>query len=859
MKRIALWLAALGSLFAWAEADHVVLDYVEATGAQWVDTGIVGRTGQKAEIELEWTDLNSDQTLLASRSDASSATRINFLNCSWENMGYGYGNFVPAQCRLDDNKPNDYSAVKWERRRIYRAVTEFTEEKATLNVDGIAVQESAAPGPVDSGCNLTVFGNNVGGSVTGLAYARCHGLKLWQDGALVRDLVPVLKDGRAGFHDAVSQAYFFSASGTDLVAGPSADEPDSYVDFVESSGNEYVDLGVVGRSGLTLESRMSWVTVPNDGSYVASRKGDNTRFYLYHHYQRNTIGHGAYDNSGVLAQAGVVYDVRTVLRSGEQSLTVDGARQISRADAAQVDTGFNLYLFACNKDGAPVYGSSARCYSLKLWDGDTLVRDLRPCLKRGKACLYDQVSGTLLRAGRGTLKAGRDPKPGRPDYFVSYIESQGDNFLDTGVRARSGTRAAGTVQFTQTRSMYAEQRQYLGNPLNHQERTVLGACAADSGKRFYMYHAPNSQLWIGYNELRVYPESEKTNADGTVTLERIWLGTGVHTFETFLDTGTQTAVLDGRQVLDAADGSTVSHGFNLYLFACNRGGSPYFMSNSRCYGLKLWQDDVLVRDFRPCVKDGAAGLYDAVRDEVVFPAFPVPADCVGTPEYTDDMKPAQLLEYVESDGSQWFDTGVVGRSGTVAEFKMAWLYLRDDPDVGFLGSRRDGGDTRFYMWHDAHNSQSFGYMQFTYFNGNDVTSPNWRDDPNHLPVELGRPYEVTSSFLADHQTIVVDGTTRLDIARTGGLDTGCTMYLFAYNNYGTAACQSAARLYGLKISQDGRLVRDFVPVRLDCGLNALWDRVEEKIYTPLSGTITKWGPVIGDYVTPPKGTVLLFR
>ncbi len=84
-----MWLASLVALGAWAGSDHVVLDYVEATGQQWVDTGIVGRTGQKAEIELEWTDLTSDQTLLASRSDASSATRVNVPNRAREHTGDG--------------------------------------------------------------------------------------------------------------------------------------------------------------------------------------------------------------------------------------------------------------------------------------------------------------------------------------------------------------------------------------------------------------------------------------------------------------------------------------------------------------------------------------------------------------------------------------------------------------------------------------------------------------------------------------------------------------------------------------------------------------------------------------------------
>ena len=46
-------------------ADPIELDYVESTGKQWVDTGIVGKFGTKAEIRVEWVDIVSDSSMLA--------------------------------------------------------------------------------------------------------------------------------------------------------------------------------------------------------------------------------------------------------------------------------------------------------------------------------------------------------------------------------------------------------------------------------------------------------------------------------------------------------------------------------------------------------------------------------------------------------------------------------------------------------------------------------------------------------------------------------------------------------------------------------------------------------------------------
>ena len=71
------------------------------------------------------------------------------------------------------------------------------------------------------------------------------------------------------------------------------------------------------------------------------------------------------------------------------------------------------------------------------------MRDLVPCVKHRRPALLDRVSGRFFFAGAGRLVAGRNATSGRPDYFVEYLESKGDTWLDTGVRARNDVRATG--------------------------------------------------------------------------------------------------------------------------------------------------------------------------------------------------------------------------------------------------------------------------------------------------------------------------------------------------------------------------------------------------------------------------------
>ena len=54
--------------------------------------------------------------------------------------------------------------------------------------------------------------------------------------------------------------------------------------------------------------------------------------------------------------------------------------------------------------------------------------------------------------------------------------------------------------------------------------------------------------------------------------------------------------------------------YNLYLFALNNAGTVSFQSNARLYSCKIYDNEVLVRDYYPVRDEGGAyGLYDVVN------------------------------------------------------------------------------------------------------------------------------------------------------------------------------------------------------------------------------------------------------
>ena len=214
-------------------------------------------------------------------------------------------------------------------------------------------------------------------------------------------------------------------------------------------------------------------------------------------------------------------------------------------------------------------------------------------------------------------------------------------------------------------------------------------------------------------------------------------------------------------------------------------------------------------------------LYDTVTKCVYRPSPDIPVSRTGSIILTGDEKPAQYVEYVESDGTIFVDTGIIGKSGTAASLKMR-TYQSDDG--AFLDTRKGG--SRFYLWHTYWSEFLYGYGGYYTFG----------------TCAQNTDYEVHSSLASGSQTISVNGVQLINATSVDTIDTGLTLYVFGMNHDGAVDYKSAGRLYWLKLYQgnaDGsgmRLVRDFKPVRLKNGLAVLWDFVENKPYHAQSVT-----------------------
>ena len=218
----------------------------------------------------------------------------------------------------------------------------------------------------------------------------------------------------AGWGDTVKSLRFF-------LLEPETRPYATRLEYIQSSGSQWIDTGVQGRVGVTAEVDVVPTSI-NDRTLLGSRTDSgNTRFYVIHWANSDFLGglgtvpgpdnkYYWYWGRRAVVSAGNRYLIRSVMENGNQSVSVNGTAVGTGTYSSTFDSGLSMYLFACHYGSSADYKASARLYSAKIWlDGD-LKRDFVPCKdENGVACLYDLVSGAYFRnGGSGTFAAGAE-------------------------------------------------------------------------------------------------------------------------------------------------------------------------------------------------------------------------------------------------------------------------------------------------------------------------------------------------------------------------------------------------------------------------------------------------------------------
>lgn len=244
----------------------------------------------------------------------------------------------------------------------------------------------------------------------------------------------------------------------------------------------------------------------------------------------------------------------------------------------------------------------------------------------------------------------------------------------------------------------------------------------------------------------------------------------------------------------------------------------------KIFALTISNGGNLIRDFVPCIDPtGAVGLYDLV-DGKFYGNAGTGVFLAGPPRATLPEGYTQL-EYIQSSGAQYVDTGVRQNqnSRVVVDFQLvsapagsyAWIF--------------EGRDTGPKNRHSVYATKSNG---------------NWYGGYGSASKNTNIPYDLAARITADfNKNVLKIGNTAITFAQEVFQSSTSTV-LFGCSTGGTIAHYAQAKLFGCRFFDGDTLLRDFIPCKNAGGAVGLYDLIGQKFYGNAGSGSFAAGPVV---------------
>ena len=174
------------------------IEYLESSGTQYIDTGVVPKTTLSVKIKYNILQLTAGRN-------------IGIFGCVVSNKGMFSG--VAAQHYFINRTDHYLESIPY-------ALNTVQEEEYINNAmirDGVTYTTSPI---VANNIPILLFGRNASGTVERIGSLRIYYFTLYDNGVLVRNLIPV-RVGTTGYlYDKVSGKLFGNAGTGELILGP---------------------------------------------------------------------------------------------------------------------------------------------------------------------------------------------------------------------------------------------------------------------------------------------------------------------------------------------------------------------------------------------------------------------------------------------------------------------------------------------------------------------------------------------------------------------------------------------------------------------------------------------------------------
>ena len=628
------------------------------------------------------------------------------------------------------------------------------------------------------------------------------------------------------------------------------------VEYIESTGTQYIDTGVVPNDNTQWE--LTFQMTATEGTRINGRYDNGiptARFDI-----------GMINGSTWFLGVGTDISVGTV-DTNKHTVVLDSKNYTAEFDGTIYDIPkgtmtsiYSVYLFARNVSGDTSYYCNEKIYSSKLHQNGELVRNFIPCYRKSDnmAGLYDLVNNEFYsNNGDGAFGVGQNIFKGESVALDSEVVHSTGNEVVDGIKTFNERPYVNDLcgrlpsKYQEVEYIEATGTQYIdaGFKTTSEKLKIEFACSFPRGMRGLSLMGSS------------YPYNLVPYGTGDNIISH-WVGSSVGIMPVIYDSnynevvynlnnGTISCAINGNINTATYDG-TIKNDYNFYVFGKNNNGSSSERANGyRLYYMKIYVDDILIRDFIPSYNkdDNSVGLYDLVTKTfftnqgtgTILYGNPVSRTARVSVALTSDLEnlvsrnedqvisgrktftetpvvlaqslPSeyQAIEYIESTGTQYIDTEV---------------NLSDDSfeiESDFSQSVKDTKEQHiFSIWTSTYNYWT------VFIRSGVVSCYTTKHNYSGQTIEENQKYKIVLTRNGGSWSMDINGTQN-SFLYTPTTINPTTLKLLIQGDLGEPNAQ--IKLYSFKLKQKGTLTRDFMPCyRKSDNAVGLYDFVGKKFY-----------------------------
>ena len=360
------------------------LEYIQSSGTQYIDTGFTPNQETKAELDFQMIGNGGIwQCVFGERQPSANIDSFAF----WLDPS---NNFLFYWSNTNSGFPEPLNFAG----------------RHTLTIDGnissMDGQTISQPSSTFTGkYPIAIFAINEG-ALSSFANFKLYGLKLYNDGLLVRNYRPCRSpDGDVGLYDLVSEQFYGNSGTGSFIAGPMADLPSEYteLEYIQTSGTQYINLDFNPNQDTSIEVKFQTNQTNMAGVCMSGATWGDRMFGIFSHiavYANNSTSAIFYGNEPVIAKL----DKNSVYK--DDSL-------INTFQYSQFQVLYPLYLMARNYGNSVGENTPGLYYYCIVEDNSIMVRKMIPVKRNldNVIGMYDMMNGVFYtNSGYGDFTAG---------------------------------------------------------------------------------------------------------------------------------------------------------------------------------------------------------------------------------------------------------------------------------------------------------------------------------------------------------------------------------------------------------------------------------------------------------------------